>query len=390
MRIAYIQNITGVAGDMILAALIDAGASLDGIQGALAAFGEDIGRVKVFEDRRGSIGGLRLEVEAPEGIVRTWANIRGLMEDVSLPDRVRERSMAALQSLAEAESRVHRVPVDSVHFHELGGADTIVDVVGTMVALEDLALERVCCSPVGVGKGFVRTEHGLLPNPAPATLELLEGIPITQIDVVGEVTTPTGAAIVRTICACFGGFPRMRVASVGYGLGSREFDIPNALRVVIGEVSEAVGDTVVLLEATIDDATPEILAHGIERLLAAGALDAWLTPVQMKKGRSGVVLSVLCDVEEEERLAEAIFSETTTFGVRRAAYGRYELDREMVDVTTEYGAIPVKVGRWRGVIVTASPELSACEAAAARTGTPLKAVYEAAKRAFAADVSTTD
>jgi hypothetical protein len=285
-------------------------------------------------------------------VVRTFVHIVGVIEEARLPDRVRDRALAAFQALAEVEGRLHRRPVAQVHFHEVGGHDTIVDIVGTAAALEILGVDTVMSSEVATGTGIVRTSHGILPNPAPAVVALLAGIPTAGRDLNIELTTPTGAAILSAWGSRFGPMPGMVVEATGFGAGSREIDgIPNCTQVVVGELtSEGVpynGQHLLLLEANLDDATGETLAHAIERLMAEGALDAWLTPILMKKGRPAYTLSVLCDTSLAGALCGVMVAETGTLGVRATSAERWAVDRSVGEVTLGGLAIRVKVSPGR-------------------------------------------
>jgi len=307
-----------------------------------------------------------------------------MIAQAGLPARAAERAAAVFTRLARAEAQVHGIGEEEVHFHEVGAIDSIADVVGACLALELLGIDRVVCSPIPVGRGVVRCDHGEFPVPAPATAELLRGVPAFAGGVEGEATTPTAAAVLVTLAEAFGPLPGMEVRSVGYGAGSRDGGaLPNVLRVFLGVPSgEGEVDTVYELSANLDDCTGEVIAAAIGRLLPAGCLDAWAAPVVMKKSRPAWILHALCapgDLEEIERI---VLTETTTFGVRRRLCQRRKLRRAHETVETPYGPIRVKVGRLDGRAVTASPEFADCDAAAEAHHVPVREVQAAAAAAW--------
>ncbi|MGA2211461.1 MAG: nickel pincer cofactor biosynthesis protein LarC [Acidimicrobiales bacterium] len=349
-RIAWFNCFSGIAGDMTLGSLVDAGADTDELVKLL-------GRIPVggwsleFEPvLRNGLAATRAIVSAnDDGVVRTFMHVLGLLEEARLPERVRARAVAAFSVLAEVEGRLHRRPPAQVHFHEVGGHDAIVDVVGSAIALELLGVDTVSSSPVVNGTGVVRTSHGVLPNPAPAVVELLVGIPTVGRDVNVELTTPTGAAMLRAWGSHFGPLPAMTIERSGFGAGSRELEgTPNCTQVVIGTAAAIegsgigpAGQPLVVLESNLDDVTGETLAHAVGRLLEAGALDAWLHPVVMKKGRPGHVLSVLCDPALASELSAVMSAETGTLGVRAAGVQRWSTERE--PGVAEVEGLPVRV-----------------------------------------------
>jgi uncharacterized protein (TIGR00299 family) protein len=288
--------------------------------------------------------------------------------------------------LAEAEARVHNEPIERVHFHEVGALDAIVDVVGAAICFEVLRIERFVSSPLHVGSGIVKMAHGQFPIPPPAVAELLKGVPFYSTEVKGELLTPTGAAIITTVCTEYGSIPPMTTDATGYGAGTREYqDFPNVLRVMLGE-TEANGardERLWMLETNLDDASPQIIGHVMDRVLELGALDCFFTPVQMKKNRPGVLLSVLCGAGEKEAVMKLLFTETTTLGVRSYEVTRRALQRSVVRVETQYGPIDVKVAHLDGRVVNEMPEFEQCRRAAAKADVPLKIVEEAARLALA-------
>jgi uncharacterized protein (TIGR00299 family) protein len=310
--------------------------------------------------------------------------MRELIESSDLPGPISARALATFSRLAEAEAAVHGAPVDDVHFHELGGVDTLVDVCGAAALLDDLAIERLTCSPLPLAHGTTRTAHGVLPLPAPATVELLRGAQITGEEGHKELVTPTGAALAVTLAESYGPPPALVLELVGYGAGSDDPpERPNVLRVLIGtSVPDAVRE-VVLLETNLDDLNPELVPDAVERCFAAGALDVWTSPAQMKKGRPGIVLSALARPAAERAVAAAILEETSALGVRVSRLARYELEREERIVDVDGGRVRVKVGRLDGRVVNVAPEHDDCTAVARRSGRPVKAVWaEALSRAL--------
>ena len=348
--VAWFHCFAGISGDMALGACLDAGASLEEVKAILERLPVRGWAIDAEPVLRGGLASTRAVVRTEEHKVsRTYAHIAGLLEEARLPPRVRERASRVFRMLAEAEGRLHRRPMSQVHFHEVGSLDAIVDVVGTCAALESLSVDAVCASPVAVGTGVVRTGHGLLPNPAPAVVDLLRGAPVIGVDVNVELTTPTGAALLAGLCAGYGPLPPMRVTSTGFGAGSRELEsLPNVLHVAVGQAIDPAaestgGQPLALLEANLDDVSGEVVAHAVDALLGAGALDAWTTPVTMKKGRPGVVVSVLCHLPDAARLRDLLGHETGTLGVRVTGLERWPFARQMDEVQVE--GLPVRVKR---------------------------------------------
>jgi uncharacterized protein (TIGR00299 family) protein len=297
---------------------------------------------------------------------------------------VKQRAVQIFTRLAEAEARVHNEPIDHVHFHEVGALDAIVDVVGAAICFEALQIERFVCSPLHVGSGMVKMAHGHFQIPPPAVAELLKGIPFYATEIKGELLTPTGAAIITTVCSEYGPIPEMKTAATGYGAGTREYqDFPNVLRVMLGETASTTDERLWMLETNLDDASPQIIGHVMDRVLELGALDCFFTPVQMKKNRPGVLLSVLCGREEKEAVMKLLFTETTTLGVRSYEVTRRALQRSVVRVETQYGPIDVKVAHLEGRVVNEMPEFEQCRLAAAKANVPLKIVEDAARIALA-------
>jgi uncharacterized protein (TIGR00299 family) protein len=306
-----------------------------------------------------------------------------MIETSALSAAVKERAVQIFTRLAEAEARVHNEPVDHVHFHEVGAIDAIVDVVGAAICFDALKIDRFICSPIHVGSGMVKMAHGQFPIPPPAVTELLKGVPFYATEIKGELLTPTGATIITTVCSEYGPIPQMTTEATGYGAGTREYqDFPNVLRVLIGQTvaSGAKDERLWMLETNLDDASPQIIGHVMDRVLESGALDCFFTPVQMKKNRPGVLLSVLCGANEKDALMELLFTETTTLGVRSYEVNRRALQRSVVRVETPYGPIDVKVAHLDGRVVNEMPEFEQCRQAAATANVPLKVVEEAARK----------
>jgi uncharacterized protein (TIGR00299 family) protein len=352
--LAWFHCFSGIAGDMALGCLVDAGADLDEVRGLLRRLPVGGWSLEAEPVQRCGIAATHVSVRAEdETVIRTASHITGLVEEARLPPAVAQRSLRTFRLLAEAEGRLHRRPPEQVHFHEVGGVDAIVDVVGTCAALDILGVDEVRSSPVATGTGMVRAAHGLLPNPAPAVVELLRGAPTYGLDVAAELTTPTGAALLAANVTDWGPLPAMEIAANGFGAGSREIDgRPNVTQVVIGHADEpssgrdaAFGDrpgqSVVLLEANVDDATGEVLAHAISALLDAGAHDAWITPIVMKKGRPAHVVSALADPSLARQVAGQLAAETGSLGLRGTTLERWPAARETGTVDVE--GLPVRV-----------------------------------------------
>ena len=402
MKILHFQGVGGASGDMILAALADLGADLTGIQRQLATL--QLEPFKILTRVFGSHGlhGTQIDVELTDHHLphaagqqaahhhrhhgRSFRDIRELIERSQLPEPVRAQSIAVFQLLAESEAKMHAVPVNDVHFHEIGAVDSIVDIVGACLARYELGIEQVVVDPLPLGSGTVHCAHGVYPVPAPATLELLRGFPVAPSDEAGELVTPTGAALLmawRTLDRVPAG---SRLVQAGHGFGHRTLQHrPNLLRAVLFEAGAAAAapqtDEGLLLECNLDDTTPELIGALTVQLMAAGALDVFTSAIQMKKQRPGTLLSVLCRAAEKPALLDLIFRGSTTFGIREHAVQRTILARRFEQVATPFGAVRVKVGTWRGADVTRAPEMDACVALAQQHGVTARAVYEAASRA---------
>lgn len=390
MKTLYFDCFAGASGDMILGALIAAGVEPEAFKQQLSLLGVQ-GYSVAFEtaDRSGISATYARVQTAPEHAHRHLSDILKIIYDSRLSDAVKDRAAKIFSRLAEAEARVHNEPVEKVHFHEVGALDAIIDVVGAAICFELLGIERFVSSPLHVGSGTVDMDHGRYPVPPPAVAELLKGAAFYSTDTVGELVTPTGAAIITTVCTDYGPIPQLKLEQTGYGAGTRQYEkFPNALRVLIGEDQAGGGgqpadERLWMIETNMDDISSQILGHVMERAFDLGALDCYFTSVQMKKNRPGVLLSILCRDEQRATLSELLFAETTTLGIRAYEVERRALERRIVTVETEYGPIDVKVAQLNGHIVKEMPEYEQCRQAAREANVPLRIVEEAARNAFA-------
>ncbi len=385
-KLAYFDCFSGASGDMILGTLIDAGAPLELLAPLPATLGLQGVTLEAEQVTKQGLGATQVNVVCPETHVhRHLHDIVAIIDSADLPATVKSTSRQVFQRLAEAEAKVHRCAVETIHFHEVGAADAIVDIVGGCLALHALGIDQVSCSPLVVGSGTVNCAHGVLPVPAPATAELLNGVPIATSDETGELLTPTGAALLTTWATGFGPPPTMTVDCAGYGAGRREGrQRPNVLRVLLGTVEPATGPTdyIVALEANIDDQSPETTAHTLERLMDQGALDAYCQPIYMKKGRIGTLVTVLCRPADAARLERIMFLESSTLGIRRTGYSRTALSRTTDRVQLPEGAVRIKIGWLDGHPVTVAPEFDDCRDLARAHDQPLKRLMNAAVRAW--------
>ncbi|HJX07451.1 MAG TPA: nickel pincer cofactor biosynthesis protein LarC [Actinomycetota bacterium] len=392
-RVAYIDPIGGLAGDMLLAALLDAGAPREALDDAIDALGLDGVALDVSRPVRSGMRATHVDVRTPQARGRTGEQMREIVAGSRLTPAVRTRSLDALGRLISAEAGVHGVePVDVV-LHELGDDDTLVDICGAFALLDTLAIDRVVCAPIPLGRGIGAVDHGTMPLPAPATMGLLAGIPVVGVETRGELVTPTGAAIVVTAADGWGEIPAMVLRRVGTGVGTRTHaDRPNVVRVTIGDASEqrGTGQAVVLLQANLDDLVPELVPDVLEACSAAGAIDAWTVPIQMKKARPGVMLSVLGRPSDERTLAETLLRHSSSLGVRVQRLERYELDRAFREVDIDGHAVRVKIGLLDGSVVNVAPEHDDCAAVAASTGRPVKQIWAEALAAATANQERDD
>jgi len=447
MRIAYLECFSGISGDMFLGALVDAGVSPKLLENTVAALG--IGaKLEITRVMRSGISATKVDVwvDGEKDMPREeyWAKkqqnpanpadahhehhthphdehapghshshetgpatagealpshshphahrglkeIRSIISRSSLSDSAKAKAISIFEALGSAEARIHSVPVEQIHFHEVGAVDAIVDIVCAAVGAEALAVDEIVCSPLNVGGGTVRCAHGTFPVPAPATLELLKDAPVYSSGVQAEVVTPTGAAIVKTLATRFDSFPAIKIQKTGYGAGSRDFaGNPNVLRLVVGEAAAAAlgaiqAETITVLEANLDDLNPQVFGYVMERLLEQGALDVFALPVQMKKSRPGTLLTALCKSEDADRLTRTIFAETTTLGVRRREELRQVLARRWENVRTPWGEVRIKIASMNGTVTNYAPEYEDCRRIAAEHSVPLKTVMQEAARAY--------
>jgi pyridinium-3,5-bisthiocarboxylic acid mononucleotide nickel chelatase len=384
MKTLYFDCFAGASGDMILGAMVAAGVESGYLREQLSLLpvsGFDINFETV---NRSGLSATYARVEtAHEHKHRHLSDIQQIIAASGLSESVKQRAVQIFTRLAEAEARVHNEPIDHVHFHEVGALDAIVDVVGAAICFDALQIDRFICSPIHVGSGMVKMAHGQFPVPPPAVTELLKGVPFYATEIKGELLTPTGAAIITSVCTTYGPVPRITTQKSGYGAGTREYqDFPNVLRVLIGQTEDtgATDERLWMIETNLDDASPQIIGHVMDRVLDSGALDCFFTPVQMKKNRPGVLLSVLCGPSEKEAVMKLLFTETTTLGIRSYEVTRRALQRSVVRVETSYGPIDVKVAHLDGRVVNEMPEFEQCRQAASNANVPLKVVEEAVRK----------
>lgn len=386
MKALYFDLIGGASGDMILGAMVDAGLSIDKLKELLSGL-----NLKEFDiqakivDKNGFTA-TKVDVlvteQPPE---RHLKEIKDIIQKSSLPPAVQNRALQIFERIAKTEATIHNKSIDQVHLHELGGTDTIIDITGTLLALDHLEISKIYASPVPLGKGFIKGAHGQIPLPSPATTSLLKGIPIYGRDIDAELVTPTGAALLAELVDDFGPAPPMVLETVGYGAGGRDLPIPNLLRVFIGEISSsdsATLDHLAVLETNLDDLNPEIYPYVIESLIGAGALDVTLTPIQMKKNRPGTQIQVLCEPSMMDSMRSILFRETTTLGIKQILVDRYSLPRTIQEVETPYGKIRVKIAEISPNIKKISPEFEDCRRAAQEHGIPITDIYQKTIRSF--------
>ncbi|MCK4802486.1 nickel pincer cofactor biosynthesis protein LarC [bacterium] len=382
-KVAYFDCSSGISGDMILGALIDCGADFDYIKKELLKLNLDF-EISHQRVRKGAISAIKVIIkDSGSHPLRNLKTIKELIEKTSLSEEIKEKSLSIFTRLAEAEAGVHQVDIDNVHFHEIGAVDTIVDIVGSLLGLKSLKVERIFSSPLPLGKGEVETSHGKIPIPAPATIKLLEGCKVYGKEIEEELVTPTGAVLITSLAEDFIDFPAMQTLKVGYGAGTKELPIPNALRLVVGELEKKEKKNeppTFLISANIDDSTPEVMGFLFERLSEMGALDVWQHPILMKKNRLATELSVLCYKDVMEKVIDCIFSETTTNGLRISEVKRSVLDRKIVEVKVLDETIKVKVSFKGKKVLTISPEYEDCRKVALKKGISLKKVLQLAQQ----------
>ena len=412
MKIAYFDCFSGISGDMVLGALVDAGVQPDALNTELAKLNLDAFALHFDKATKHGITGTRAIVETAESKSeisrpkyhhsdfhhpghthqpsRCLSDVLAILDSSNLEDTHVRRAKQIFDRIAEAEAKVHNMPKERVHLHEVSGVDSMVDVMGAVIGLHVLGIEEIYASPLSLGSGFVRCAHGLMPVPAPGTLELLRGVPVHQTKIRKELVTPTGAAIVTTLGRGFGPMPAMVIDRVGYGAGTRDLEEqPNLLRIVTGEKkNDFEHDQTCLIETNLDDLSPEITAYVSEKLFEQGALDVFLTPILMKKGRPAAKLSVLADDTLRDALMETLLTETTTFGVRCSTVERFKLSRHFTEVKTRWGVVRVKHGYLRDKLLKSVPEYEDCKRLAEQNHIPLQVIYEEAIRCLRVEEPT--
>jgi pyridinium-3,5-bisthiocarboxylic acid mononucleotide nickel chelatase len=386
MTCAYFDCFSGISGDMTLGALVDAGVSIDVLRAELAKLNLPGYELKAEKVKRSGIATTKVHVIVNQKgqKSRHLADILSIIEASILSPTVKEKSSRIFTRLAAAEAKVHGTTPDKIHFHEVGAVDAIVDIVGSVIGLELLGISQITASAINVGSGMVKTSHGMLPIPAPATADLLTNIPFYQSSVQFELTTPTGAVIISTLGTSFGPMPPMKIGRVAYGAGDNEFPgLPNVLRLMIGEpVANYEEDTSIVIETNIDDMNPQVYDYLIEKLMRQGAQDVYLSPIIMKKGRPAILLSVLTDKTKTDVVLDTIFRETSSIGVRIQEVGRRKLTRDIREVDTIYGNIRIKISRRGDEVLTITPEYEDCRRIAEERQIPLKKVMEEVKKYF--------
>ena len=406
MRIAYLDCFSGISGDMFLGALVDAGVSAEVLKETVTALNVDA-RLEISRVNRCGISATKVDVYAsgekdlPREVHlkkkhkahnshaprRGLKEIRQIIQQASIGASAKDTAIRIFEALGAAEAKVHNCSIDEIHFHEVGAVDAMVDIVCAAVGAEALGVNEIVASPLNVGGGTVKCAHGVLPVPAPATVELLKGAPVYSSGVEAELVTPTGAAIVKTLASRFAPFPAMKIERSGYGAGTREFpDLPNVLRLTLGEAQPGVAsdisqETITVLEANLDDLSPQVVGYVMEQLLEHGALDAFGVPAQMKKNRPGTLLTVLCRPADASKLTQLLFRETTTLGIRQREQQRHILERRWESVRTPWGPVRVKIASLNGSTTNYAPEYDDCRRIALEHGAPLKRVIQAALQA---------
>lgn len=388
MKTAYFDCIAGASGDMLLGALIDAGLPADHLRELLAGLHLEEFTLEARPVLKNGFAATKVDVHVHDHAhARHLSDLCALVEASTLSPSVKAGAVRVFTRICEAEAGIHRASLESVHLHEVGGVDALVDVCGTLAGIEALGIHRVVVSPVPLGRGFIDAAHGRIPLPAPATLALLRGCPVTSFPLDTESVTPTGAALLVELADAFGPIPSMTVENIGYGAGSRDLAIPNVLRILVGTANGPLPGTIteslVQLETNLDSDTPEALGHLSRQLLAAGALDVTMLPAQMKKDRPGVLLQVLCPPDQSANLESLVFRESRTLGIRRHQVQRDALPRHIEEIATPHGPIRFKVARLPDGTAKIAPEFEDCRAAAERAGLPLRRIMQDAEHAAA-------
>jgi len=383
MRIAYFDCFSGASGDMILGSLIDSGLNAQGLRDLLKKIPIPSVQLNVKKVLKRGISATQVRVtgKKEKKSFRTLNEIVNLVEKSRLDEEMKKKSREVFERIASVESKIHQKPMKEIHFHELSGLDSIVDIVGSIWGFHQMGIDRLYVSRVNVGSGFVKCEHGILPVPAPATLALMKGKPIYSSGVERELLTPTGAALLTSLGSEFGGMPPMRVEKVGHGAGRDDLPHPNLLRLIIGTALVHSGmEKVMVIETNIDDMNPQFYDYVFENLLAMGVMEVFLTPILMKKSRPGTLLTVICSPEKIASVTQFLLKETTTLGLRWHEEERNRAEREILTLETRYGKIRFKMGRWEGSMVNLSPEYEDCKQLALKKRVPLKEVFEEARK----------
>ncbi len=386
MKVLYFDLIGGASGDMILGALIDAGVPAEKLTEMLAGLKLDEFELIATPIEKNGFQATKVDIQVGEQPPeRHLKEILEVIRNSSLPTSIQNRAIRIFRKIASVEAGIHNKPVDHIHLHELGGTDTIVDVTGALLALDFLGVSHIYASPIPLGSGFIKGAHGQIPLPAPATMGLLKGLPVRKTEIKAELITPTGAALLAELVEDFSPPPEMKIEAVGYGAGTRDLPIPNLLRVMIGETAETGNQSreqLILLESNLDDLNPEIYPFVMESLFNAGALDVCLVPVQMKKNRPGTQIQVLVMVQKAEDMREILFRETSTLGIRQTQVDRYSLPRNILEVSTSFGIVRIKVAGEGTKFQKASPEYEDCQKLARENDIPLQQVYQEAVKAY--------
>jgi len=386
MKVLYFDLIGGASGDMILAALIDAGVPAEKLEEMLAGLKLDEFDLNASSISKNGFQATKVDVVVGEQPPERHLNeILAVIRNSSLPLSIQNRAIRVFQKIASVEAGIHNKPIDQIHLHELGGTDTIVDVAGALLALDFLQVSHVYASPVPLGSGFIHGAHGQIPLPAPATMGLLKGVPVKRTEIEAELITPTGAALLAELVDDFSPPPKMKVDAIGYGAGTRDLPVPNLLRVMIGESTEEgdqIKENLILLESNLDDLNPEIYPYVMESLFNAGALDVCFVPIQMKKNRPGTQIQVLSEIQKAEKMRAILFKETSTLGIRQTQVDRYSLSRIIKEVTTSYGVVKIKVAGEGTNFQKVSPEFEDCQKLARQNNIPIQKVFQEAIQAY--------
>jgi len=389
MKIAYFDCFAGISGDMIIGALLDAGLKIEILKKELKKLGLSGYQLEVNKVTKKGISASQFKVKIREkGVERRFKDILNIIEKSSLAKEIKDEVKKIFFRLAKVESKIHQKDMDKIHFHEIGGLDSIIDITSAVIGIKASGINEIYTSALPLGKGFVECAHGILPLPAPATLELLKDIPTYSGGIESEMVTPTGAAIISTLTKGFGERPLMKIEKIGYGAGEKEFPIPNLLRISIGEKilkdkdlgDDYISDKAILIETNIDDMNPEFYDYIMDKLFSRGALDIFLIPIQMKKNRPAHILNIMVYEQNLKEVLEILFTESTTLGVRFREVKRLRLSQQNFMAETKYGKIKVKVGIFKGNIKNVAPEYEDCKKMAKRHQVPLKEIYEEAKR----------